>query len=92
MEAAGAGVSYVGGDGTQAQGLHEGLRRLAPALYTEGHHAAGTLGQVLPGGLVVGVAGEAAVLHPSDLGVALEILGDGQGVFAVALHADVEAF
>lgn len=91
MEAAGTGIGHVGGDGPQLQTGHEGLRGLPPALHPEAHHPAGTVGQVLPGQLEVGVPGKAAVAHPGDFGVALEELRNGLGVLTVAGHAHMEA-
>ena len=44
-EAAGPGVGHVGGDGPQAQVLHEGLRRRPAPLHGEAHHAAGAVGR-----------------------------------------------
>ncbi len=91
VEAAGPGVGHVGGDGPQAQVLHEGLRRRPAPLHGEAHHAAGAVGQVLLRQGVVGVTGQAAVADPGHLGVAGQELRHRLGVLAVAGHADVEA-
>ena len=86
MEHAGLGVGHMGGDGGQLQPGHELLRRGPAALHAKDHHAAGAVGQVLFGALVVFVPGQAGILHPGDLLVALEVLGHRLGVLTVLLH------
>jgi len=41
---------------------------------------------------VAGVGFQSGVIDPGDLGVGLEEVADGEGVFAVGLHAEVEGF
>ena len=91
MQAAGAGVCHMGLDGTQLQVLHEHLGRLSSAVEAEGNDAAGAVGQVFLSDLVILVALQAAVLHPLDLLVVLQVSGDGVGVGAVLLHAEGQA-
>lgn len=43
--------------------------------------------QVAPGQGVLGVVGEAGVFHPGHLRMLLQVAGYGEGVVAVALHA-----
>ena len=72
MQAAGPGVGHVGLNGGDLQPAHEGLGGGPATLHAEGHHAAGAVGQVLPGPLVVGVALQSGVAHPAHLGVSLQ--------------------
>ena len=61
--------------------------RLVAALEAEGEYAAGALRADLLGERVIGVLGQARVVHPFDLLVLLEVLGDGHRVLAVLGHA-----
>ena len=92
MQAAGAGIGNVGLDGAKLQVLHEGFCRLTAAVEAEGNDAAGTVGHILLGQLVILVAFQTAVLNPVDLLMALQVFGDGLGVGAVLLHAEGQAF
>ena len=69
MQAAGAGVGNVGLDSGKAELFHKRLGRGSSAFYSEAHHSAGAVRQVLFGKGVVLVAGKSAVIYPGDLGV-----------------------
>ena len=86
VEYAGLGVGHVGGDGGQPEARHEPGGPLPAALHAEGHHAAGAVGQVLPGPLVIGVTLQPGIAHPGHLGVVFQELGHGQGIFTVPGH------
>lgn len=64
VQATGAGVGHVGLDGGQAQVLHKLLRRLASALHAEGDHAAGAIGHILLGDVVILVPLQAGIGDP----------------------------
>ena len=62
------------------------------ALDSENDHAARTVGQVFLRQFVGGVAFERRMAHPFDLVMVLEVLGHGQPVFGMALHAQRKGF
>ena len=92
VQAAGPGIGHVGLDGAQLQVLHEGFRSLPSAVKAEGDDAAGAIGHIFLGDLIILVALQAAVLDPVDFFVALQILCDGLGIGAVLLHTEGQAF
>ena len=92
VEDAGARVGDVRDDGRQFQAVHEAGGGGAAALDAEGDHAAGAVGQVLLREGMGGVAGEAGIVDPGDAGVPLQVLRDGEGVAAMARHAQMQGF
>ena len=90
MEHAGVGVGHMGGDHGQLQPGHEPLRRRPAALDAERDDAAGAVGHVFLGTLIVLVPGQTGKFHPGHFFVALEEFGHLLGVLAVPGHPDVE--
>ena len=88
MKDAGVGVGDMGGDHADLQVLHEGLRRCAAALDAEGNDAAGAVGHVFFGSLVVFAGGQAGIVDPGHLVMLFQEFRDLLGVFTVSGHAD----
>ena len=84
------GVADVGQQGEQLDGVDELLARFEAALDAEGDQRALAVGHVLLGAVVVLAGLEAGVVDPLDAGVRFEMLGHGEGVLGVALHAQVQ--
>ena len=91
MQATAACIGDVGLDGGDLQVLHEFFGRGSAALDAEADDAAGAVGQIFLREVVVLIAFQTRVGDPADALVGGERLGDGQTVFAVALHAHVQA-
>ena len=72
--------------------LHEGFRCYSAAPHAEGNNAACAIGHVFLCTVIILVAGQAGIVDPCDLIVALKELCNGQRVFAVAGHAHMQAF
>ena len=82
------GVADVGEEAEELDVVDESDTLGAAALDAEDDHAAGAVGEVLLGEGVGGVGGESGIADPGDLRMVAEILGDLEGVGAVALHAE----
>ena len=81
------GIADIGEMGDDLQAFDEGDPGLVAALDAEGEDRTGALrAEPLLGG-VVGMVGKARIFDPVDLRMRLQVLGDGQRVVAVALHA-----
>ena len=72
--------------------VDELLARFVAALDAEGDERALAGGQVLFRARVVAAGREAGIVDPLDAGMLFEMLGDGEGVLRVALHAQVQGF
>ena len=74
----------------QLQRVLEPRAALEPALHAEADDAAGLAAEVLLHQAVVGVVGQARVVHPADLRMLFQVLGDRHRVLADAVHAQRE--
>ena len=83
----GLGVAHVGQVREELHVVDDLQAGVAAALDAEDDDAAEAVLEDAGRGLVARVVLQAGVAHPADLGVALEELGHGQGVVAVALDA-----
>ncbi len=83
----GLGVADVDQAHHQLQRVDEARAGGAAALDAEGQARRRAAPQVAPGQGVLGVVGEAGVFHPGHLRMLLQVAGYGEGVVAVALHA-----
>ena len=92
MQHAGARVRHVSDDGHHLQAVHEADGIFFRAFQAEGDDAARAVRQVFLSQLVVFVALQSAVVHPSHPFVLFQKLGHGLCVLAVALHAQVQRF
>lgn len=92
VDGEGFGVAEVGNVGEHLEGVDEFGTSFGSAFDAEDDDAAAFAAEVF---LVLGVFGivfEAGEADPFDTGVIFEMLGDGEGVFAMALHAEREGF
>ena len=62
------------------------------ALDAEDDHRAAFAAQIFAIERVLRIAGQAGIAHPLDRRVALQVFGGGQGVFAMAFHAQRQGF
>ena len=83
----GLGVTHVGQVREELHVVDDLQAGVAAALDAEDDDAAEAVLEDAGRGLVTRVVLQARVAHPADLGVALEELGHGEGVVAVALNA-----
>ncbi len=81
----------MGFDGGQLKRLHYALGSSSATLNTEANNAAGAVGKILLSHVVVLVAREAAVVNVGNLLMAGKELCHSLTVFAMALHAHVNA-
>lgn len=93
VEHAATCIGYVGHDSDELESVHELDGFVTTALDTEGHNAArnSTL-ELLLGKSVIRIAFETGEVHPGDLRMVFEELGDLQSVFTVLRHAKSESF
>ena len=91
MEQACSRVGNVSRDRRELEAVHEPDRLISAALYGKRHYAAGAVGQVLFGKLVVLVALEVGIVDPRHLILLAEELGDLLRVLAVSVHANMKA-
>ena len=90
MQAAGPRIGHMGFNRGESEVFHKGFSSPAASLDSKRHDAAGTVGQIFLGQLMIAVPRQAAVANPCNLRMALEKFGDRLSVFAVARHPDVE--
>lgn len=90
VEDAGARIGHVCHYGDELEAVHELYSILAGAFKSEGYDAARAVGEVFLLEVVVFIAFEVGVVDPCHFGACFEPLGYGEGVLAVALHAEVE--
>ena len=79
------------GQGKQLRALQETAALLQPALQNSGHHAAKTI-HLTHGQLMLRVAWQARIVNRFHILMSFQKCGDGQGIFAVTLHAQGQGF
>lgn len=87
MDDEGLGIAHVGEVRKEPRVVDYVQAAPSPALDAKDHDAAKAIVQHARCHLVAGIAFEARIAHPGNLGVALEEAGDIQGVVGVALDA-----
>ena len=92
MDGEGFGVAEVGDVGKKLKGVDEFGAGFGSAFDSEDDDAAAFTTEVFLVLGELGVVGEAGEADPFDRGVVFEVFGDGEGVFAVAVHAEREGF
>ena len=85
----GAGIADVDRDGEQLEGVAEGGRGLLSPDQVDREHTRGAAGEVALGQRRVGTPGDPRVVDPPDAGGLVQACGQGGGVLADALHAQV---
>ena len=90
MEQAGPRVGNMGSDRRKSEAVHKGNSLVSAALDGKGDNAAGAVGQIFLGELVVLVALEVGIVDPRDLVLRFQELSYRKAVLAVALHPDVQ--
>src|SRR5699024_10469187 len=77
-------------DGEQLEGVAEGGRGLLSPDQVDREHTRGAAGEVALGQRRVGTPGDPRVVDPPDAGGLVQACGQGGGVLADALHAQVQ--
>ena len=88
----GFGVSEIGDVGEELESVDELCSGVCSAFDSKDDYAATLAAKVFFVFSELGVVRQAREADPFDVGVVLEVFGDGEGVFAVAIHAKGEGF
>jgi len=76
----------------EGDGVNKPYTGIFPAPYSKSDDCPASLCKVLFGEGMIWVGFEAGVVNPGDLGLLFEPLRQGQGVFAVPWHTQVQGF
>ena len=92
MDGQALGIAHIGQVAEELQAFDEFLAGCRAALDAEAQDRAGALGEVFLGALVIGMALEAGIVDPTDLGMLLEEFSHGLGVLDMPVDAQAEGF
>ena len=76
----------------QLQIVHKPDGNIPSAFQAKGDHAAGPVGHILLGPLIIGAALQAGIIHPRHLIIGLQILCHLLGVLTVSGHSEMQSF
>ena len=85
-------IAHVGKVAEELQAFDKLPAGFRPALDAEAQDRAGTFGEVFLGALVIGMAFQARVFDPADLGVLLQPFSHYLGVMDVQVESQAECF